>query len=56
MAKVGNTCAKQMDSVGPHGVGTANYNGERLRTCCEMHKVINSGNWLPHKDMQEVMV
>lgn len=50
-AKVGSGDSKKMISVGQYGIGTANDNEERLRTCSEIHNLITGDTWFSHKDL-----
>lgn len=53
-AKVGNNNNNCERTLGKHGVGTRNDNGEILLELCLQNKLIIGGNIFPHKDVHKL--
>lgn len=52
-AKVGNNNTDRETSIGKHGLGEMNENGERMMDFCEMNGLIACNTLFPHKDIHK---
>nr|KAG5692151.1 hypothetical protein BaRGS_020699 [Batillaria attramentaria] len=48
-AKIGSDNTGYEDTMGPHGLGQMNENGERFADFCALNQLVIGGSIFPHK-------
>ena len=55
-AKVGSDNTGYERTMGKHGLGTQNDNGERLCELCQLIGLVITGTLFPHKDIHNLII